>query len=222
MAAPVAAFSADVTVGEYPLAVQFTDESTGVPTAFTWDFGDNTAVSHEQNPLHNFTARGFDATVTLTVTNADGTDSETKVGYIHTDRAPQVTFYALPVDGDYNWSRNAEDTQVLIDNELRSGPAALSLFFVAWLPGAMGEPWWESAWDLIEWDLGDGTIVSGDPKTDDALYEFVHTYENAGTYTVTVTVSNHVGTDTETKTDYITVEERSPRSVFQVIGGGRR
>jgi PKD repeat protein len=45
-----------------------------------WNFGDGT-TSTEQNPTHIFTVLGT-YTVTLTVTNAGGTDSEVKTGYI--------------------------------------------------------------------------------------------------------------------------------------------
>lgn len=51
------------------------------------------------------------------------------------------------------------------------------------------------------WDFGDGnTSTSQNPS---------HTYSSAGTYTVELTVSNDFGSDTETKTDYITVNSGS-------------
>ncbi len=51
------------------------------------------------------------------------------------------------------------------------------------------------------WDFGDGnTSTSQTPS---------HTYDESGTYTVSLTVTNNAGSDTETKTDYITVEESS-------------
>ncbi|MDL1876938.1 PKD domain-containing protein, partial [Cytophagia bacterium CHB2] len=37
---PDANFSATVVSGNAPLTVQFVDESTGDPTAWSWDFGD--------------------------------------------------------------------------------------------------------------------------------------------------------------------------------------
>ncbi|MEZ4511563.1 MAG: PKD domain-containing protein [Chloroflexota bacterium] len=78
--APTAAFTADVTSGETPLQVSFTDESTNSPTSWAWDFGDgNTSTS--QNPVHTYTSAGT-YTVELTVTNAGGNDTETKTDYI--------------------------------------------------------------------------------------------------------------------------------------------
>jgi len=44
-------FSANVTSGLAPLAVQFSDGSTGNPDVWAWDFGDG-GVSSEENPVH--------------------------------------------------------------------------------------------------------------------------------------------------------------------------
>jgi hypothetical protein len=78
---PVAAFSADITSGTAPLTVQFTDQSTGPPTQWIWYFGDG-ETSTEQNPSHTYTKAGS-FTVSLVVTNAAGTDTETKTGFIN-------------------------------------------------------------------------------------------------------------------------------------------
>ncbi len=77
---PVAAFSGTPTSGAPPLAVQFTDLSTGDPTSWSWDFGDG-GTSTAQNPGHTYASAGT-YTVTLTVSNAYGSDAETKPGYI--------------------------------------------------------------------------------------------------------------------------------------------
>jgi PKD repeat protein len=95
---PVAAFSADVTSGDYPLSVAFTDESTETPTSWLWDFGDS-ETSVEQSPTHIYTSAGT-YTVTLTATNDDGSDDEIKVDYITvttppTPPTPPVTTYTL-------------------------------------------------------------------------------------------------------------------------------
>jgi PKD repeat protein len=77
---PVAAFSGTPLSGDAPLAVQFSDESTGAPDGWAWDFGDG-GTSTQQNPQHTYAAAGsYD--VTLTVTNPDGTDSLTKTAFI--------------------------------------------------------------------------------------------------------------------------------------------
>ena len=56
--------------------VQFSDESTGEPTSWMWDFGDG-QTSQEANPSHTYTTSGS-KTVTLVVSNASGTDSTVK------------------------------------------------------------------------------------------------------------------------------------------------
>ena len=40
LSAPIANFTANVTSGTAPLAVQFTDTSSGSPTEWNWDFGE--------------------------------------------------------------------------------------------------------------------------------------------------------------------------------------
>jgi PKD repeat protein len=76
---PVADFSGTPTSGPAPLAVQFTDESTGA-TSWSWTFGDG-GNSAAQNPSHTYTDPGV-YTVSLTATNAVGSDVETKTDYI--------------------------------------------------------------------------------------------------------------------------------------------
>jgi PKD repeat protein len=77
---PVAAFSASPTSGKVPLNVKFTDTSTGSPTKWKWSFGDGTS-STVQNPTHKYSAAGK-YTVTLTITNAAGSNTATKSSYI--------------------------------------------------------------------------------------------------------------------------------------------
>lgn len=76
----IASFTASATTGEAPLVVQFTDASTGMPTAWLWSFGDG-ATSTDQHPAHTYADAGT-YTVSLTVSNAVGSDTATKTGYI--------------------------------------------------------------------------------------------------------------------------------------------
>jgi PKD repeat protein len=77
----VAGFSGSPRSGEAPLTVSFTDESTGgAPTSWSWTFGDGGAATSE-NPTHQYANVGT-YTVSLTVQNALGQDSETKSDYI--------------------------------------------------------------------------------------------------------------------------------------------
>jgi PKD repeat protein len=79
---PVAAFVGNPTSGVVPLTVNFTDQSTGAPTSWLWDFGDGVGTSTAQNPSYEYTAVGT-YTVTLTAMNAHGSDDEVKVDYIN-------------------------------------------------------------------------------------------------------------------------------------------
>ena len=75
-----AGFTADLTSGPVPLTVNFTDQSTGDITSWSWDFGDG-ATSTEQNPSHTYTDAGT-YTVSLAVTGPCGSDTEVKVNFI--------------------------------------------------------------------------------------------------------------------------------------------
>lgn len=77
---PVADFTGTPTSGEAPVVVSFTDLSTNSPSSWSWDFGDG-GSSTLQNPAHSYDSSGS-FTVSLTATNADGSDGETKVGYV--------------------------------------------------------------------------------------------------------------------------------------------
>ncbi len=62
--------------------VQFTDLSSGVPTGWSWSFpGGSPSSSSDQNPSVTYNTVGT-YNVTLTSSNSDGNDSETKNGYI--------------------------------------------------------------------------------------------------------------------------------------------
>jgi PKD repeat protein len=79
---PTAAFTADHTSGTAPLTVHFTDQSTGSPTSWAWDFNnDGTTDSASRNPSFTYTSAGT-YTVKLTASNAGGSDDEIKTGYI--------------------------------------------------------------------------------------------------------------------------------------------
>ena len=87
-APPVAAFGASPTSGSAPLTVQFTDQSTNTPTSWAWDFeNDGIVDSTAQNPSHVYVASGS-YSVTLTVANADGSNSVTGTNAILVGDAP--------------------------------------------------------------------------------------------------------------------------------------
>jgi PKD repeat protein len=165
---PVADFSADVTSGAVPLTVSFTDASTGTaPLTYAWDFdNDGTVDSTEQNPSYTYDTAGT-YTVKLTVTNEAGSDDEVKTAYITAIDVPLADFVA----------------------DVTSGELPLTVTFTDLSTGGNINTW--------NWDFGDrSTSTEQNP---------VHTYEKKGTYTVTLTVTNDLGTDTLKKAKYITV-----------------
>ncbi len=77
---PVADFSVNDQAPCAGTSINFTDASTNSPTSWLWDFGDGNS-STSQNPSHTYASAG-DYTVTLTATNASGSDPEVKTDYI--------------------------------------------------------------------------------------------------------------------------------------------
>ncbi|MFT5687251.1 MAG: PKD repeat protein, partial [Planctomycetota bacterium] len=101
-------FTSNVTAGTVPFTVNFSDLSSGSPTAWTWNFGDGSS-SAQQNPSKTYTAAGtYD--VTLTAVTSTGTDSETKLDYITANPPPIVAdFTASTTLGDAPLSVNFTD-----------------------------------------------------------------------------------------------------------------
>ena len=97
---PTASFTANPTSGLAPLAVQFTDTSTGGPTAWDWSFGDGSADSTVQNPSHTYNTAGS-FTATLTVTGNGGQTSSVNCTITVTNAPAPVTaaFQASPTSG---------------------------------------------------------------------------------------------------------------------------
>ncbi len=96
---PVAGFTSNITSGDVPLTVQFTDTSTGRPTSWLWDFGDKN-TSTDQNPKHTYTKEG-NYTLSLTVNNTVGSNTVIKASCITVNslRSPIAAFSASPTSG---------------------------------------------------------------------------------------------------------------------------
>jgi PKD repeat protein len=154
---PIAAFSASPTSGLIPLNVQFTDNSTGTPTAWNWNFGDRTANSTAQNPAHLYSTAG-NYTVTLTVTNSAGSNTIAKSNYI---KATAPTTVKPPVI--YFWASRT------------SGTVPITIGFT---DASTNTP---TAW---YWDFGDGTNSTlKSPRhtyTSAGTYSITLTASNAG------------------------------------------
>ncbi|MEI7856202.1 MAG: PKD domain-containing protein [Methanomicrobiales archaeon] len=87
---PVADFigaPTSVNVGE---TIAFTDKSSNSPNQWAWDFGDTKTLT-TQNPSYAYQLKGI-YTVSLTATNDNGKDTETKVSYINVGMGPQADF----------------------------------------------------------------------------------------------------------------------------------
>ncbi|HOW13771.1 PGF-pre-PGF domain-containing protein [Methanosarcina sp.] len=124
-ATPIANFTSNCTKGHQPLSVAFTDTSTGVRTSWVWDFGDGN-TSKLQNPEHEYSAVGS-YSVTLTVSNEEGSNQTRKENYITVlPQPPSADFYS----------------------DVKSGNAPLKVQFCDTSTGA------PVSWN---WDFGDGS-----------------------------------------------------------------
>ncbi|MEM2124411.1 MAG: PKD domain-containing protein, partial [Methanolinea sp.] len=85
---PTAQFAAIPSEGEAPLTVQFNDLSRGLPTDYSWDFGDGSG-SRAKNPVHTYTREG-EYTVSLTVSNQFGSDTRIQSGAVKVAAAKKV------------------------------------------------------------------------------------------------------------------------------------
>jgi PKD repeat protein len=97
---PVVDFTASPTQGVAPLDVTFTSAVTTMPPGdptlvYEWDFGDG-GTSSQNDPLHTYATPGA-YTVTLQVSNAAGSDVETKEQYITVEEGPTTHHAYLPL-----------------------------------------------------------------------------------------------------------------------------
>ena len=127
--APVADFSANQTSACGSIVVQFTDNSLYSPTSWLWNFGDGN-TSTAQNPTYTYSTAGI-YSVSLTVTNSEGSNTETKTNYISVYENPTVVLTATPESVDvtndgsvtvdvnggaipysYSWSNSGTGSQI--------------------------------------------------------------------------------------------------------------
>ena len=189
---PTAFFSADTTLGDAPLLVTFSDQSiegTAPIQSWLWNFGDPASgsanIRTDQNPSHIYNAPGM-YTVSLSVTTADGSDTEIQVDFI-TARGPVM----LPT-ADFTVDTTSGNTPLSVAFTDRS------------LPGSSPITSWA-------WNFGDPT--SGALNVS-AVQNPSHTYNDVGRFTVSLTVTTLDGTDTTTKASFITVTSLLPIADF--------
>lgn len=104
---PVANFTANTTSVAAGGSVNFTDNSTNSPTSWSWSFpGGTPSSSTSQNPTVTYNTPGV-YNVTLTATNAAGSDAESKTGYI-TVSVPPVCASQTIWSEQFNYSNGTE------------------------------------------------------------------------------------------------------------------
>ncbi|NOX86145.1 MAG: PKD domain-containing protein [Chlorobi bacterium] len=179
VAAPVADFVADNTTPYTTDTVTFTDLSTNSPTAWSWEITPTTITyvdgtdSTFQNPKIVFDSAGL-YTVSLTASNAGGSDTETKTDYI--DASVQV----FPPVADFE----ADTTH----------PSVIDTVTFTDLSTNVPDTW--------DWQFDPGTVtfLNG---TDTSSQNPSVRFDAAGEYSVTLTVSNSAGSDDTLKSNYI-------------------
>jgi PKD repeat protein len=173
-AAPIPGFSANLTTVPVTTGVNFSDESQYVPTSWLWTFeGGTPSSSTEQNPtniIYN-SAGTFD--VTLTVTNAEGSNTLTIPDYItaSTTILPEIDF-------------SVTDTIACL------GDTLLFTDLTIYNPVT-----WQWAITPETFSYVNGTSAnSQNPEV---------VLNESGVYTVTLTATNPNGSNSLTKNDYI-------------------
>jgi PKD repeat protein len=96
----------------YPSVVRF-DNTSSEAFLYQWNFGDNSALSSEKNPVHTF-GTGGSYNVTLTSVGTNGNNSITKVVAV-TDACSNAFFQALTScsTGEWTWSSDGDAIRVL-------------------------------------------------------------------------------------------------------------
>lgn len=183
-----AAFTANTTTGYAPLTIQFTDQTTNLPTSWNWDFGDNSTHSTQQNPVHTYTNSGT-YTVTLTASKTGFSDTEIKTGYITANpwTAPVASFSCSPTN-------TTSPAVVTCTDSSTNTPTG-------WL------------WHLTSY----GVSMSPGGSYGAGIYDAVNSTQNpffnmdgSGKVDVRLTVSNPGGTSQEYKPEYITIAGVAP------------
>lgn len=96
---PVAALSGDNLASCAPLCVNFSDLSTvasGAITQWSWDFGDGSNISTQQNPQHCYYTSGFFSPILTVTTSVGCTNTITMPNYLQVYPTPVASFVANP------------------------------------------------------------------------------------------------------------------------------
>jgi len=202
---PTANFNTNVTSGYTPLSIQFIDSSQNT-NVWKWNFGDSTN-STQKSPVHTYSAAG-NYTVTLTVSNANGTDSKTTTINVKAVlQNPVASFSASPITGNspmkvtFSDKSTGTPTKELERNNLRNAffnsNEIMEQRVKSFKYSVKIESSYFAAGTNWKWSFGDGTTSTDKNPT--------HTYSGAGKYTVGLTVSNAAGSNSVTKSSHINV-----------------
>lgn len=136
---PDAQFSGTPTAGEAPLLVQFTDESTGSPTSWEWDFQDDGIVdSTDQNPSFTYTSPGTYA-VELTVRDAQSrSDTLTKTSYVTVIEPGSALTFAPDADSYVRASSVSENNGTKTTLRVRGGSKLINTYLKFTVSGVSG------------------------------------------------------------------------------------
>lgn len=133
-------------------SIQFADTSTGSPTSWAWDFGDGSS-STDQNPSHAFAAAG-NYTVSLTATNADGSDTASEMVAVTGGGGSELTnfyFYSAAAKAE-----GAEGAFFLTDADIQNAGTTSATYKFLWLPRDTDNA---TPTDSAEFTLGAGMAV---------------------------------------------------------------
>ena len=185
----VADFTPTQVVFGTPTIVFASGSSTGA-SCWYWDFGDGT-TSTEPNPTHTYAVPG---TYTITLRTTSGTSCSVAATTGHTEitstsstTTMSVTVYALPPQAAFNATP-------------QFGGIPLNVTFTDTTTRS------PTNWS---WDFGDGTTST--------VQNLSHIYATTGTYTVKLTATNAVGSDTVTRNSYIMSYALAPQAYFTGI-----
>ena len=183
---PIPSFTSNTTSGFVPLGVQFNDttQSTNIQS-WNWSFGDtfwfNTTSATARNATHAYSLTGS-YTVNLSITNSSGLSTPSS----NTNMTSRLNYISvvtpLPIP--------------LFTGSPVNGISPLLVQFTdaSTSPGI-------TAWN---WSFGDGNWFN---TTNIAQQNASNTYQFGGSFTVNLSLTNSSGTNTTSRSSYITVND---------------
>ncbi|WP_304019311.1 PKD domain-containing protein [Methanospirillum hungatei] len=195
----VADFDGTPRSGCAPLTVQFTDKSSDSPTMWNWDFGDGGIIPASTE--ENVTCEGGACPPPNTLQNPRHTYTVPGTYTVTLTASNQFGATGTVTKQAFITVESCPAIKADFDGVPRSGEAPLTVSFT---DRSSGNP------TMWAWDFGDGAT--------DMIANPVHTYTKEGKYTVTLTASSKYGSDTVSKSEFITVN--TPYDDLIPVSGG--